>query len=151
MNSKKRHLLFFALLFAATTFANQAVAGTYTNDLTKCLVSSASPDDKSILVRWMFATVALHPDVTAMASVTDAQRAELNSKTARLFERIVTDTCKTQTQAAVRNEGPAALQTSFRSFGEAATRELVTNPKVAAGLSNTASNLDPIKLMTVLQ
>lgn len=137
-------------LFAAMTFSKWAVAGTSSDDLTKCLVSSATVEDKKVLVRWVFSTLALHPDTAPLAAVTDAQRAEFNSKTARLFERLVTETCKTQMQTAVRNEGVAALQTSFRQFGEVATRELLSNPKVAAGLSNTASNVDPIKLMTLL-
>jgi hypothetical protein len=131
-------------------FSKLAVAGTYSDDLTKCLVSSATVDDKRVLVRWVFATLALHPDTASLAAVSDAQRAEFNAKTARLFERLVTETCKTQMQTAVRNEGVAALQSSFRQFGEVATRELLTNPNVAAGLSNTASNLDPIKLMSLL-
>jgi alpha-D-ribose 1-methylphosphonate 5-triphosphate synthase subunit PhnL len=151
MHQKRKYLLGLAAFLAVMSFSKLAVAGTYTNDLTKCLVSATTIDDKSVLVRWMFATVALHPDVASMSSVTDAQRAEFNAKTARLFERLVTETCKTQTQAAVRNEGIGAIQSSFRNFGEVATRELVTNPKVASGLSNTAANLDLIKLMSVLQ
>ncbi len=151
MNTKRRYAISANLFFVLMLLAKGAAAGTYSDDLTKCLMSATSAQDKSELVRWIFATVALHPDVTAMASVTDAQRADLNAKTARLFERLVTETCKTQTQAAVRNEGVVAIQSSFRSFGETATRELVSNPKVANGLTNTASNLDLFKLMQVLQ
>lgn len=150
MNRNKRVSFFIVSLVAAMTFSKWAVAGTYSDDLTKCLVSSATADDKKVLVRWVFATLALHPDTAPLASVSDAQRAEFNTKTARLFERLVTENCKVQMQTAMRNEGPAALQASFRQFGEVATRELLSNPKVATGLSNTASNLDPIKLMSLL-
>lgn len=150
MNRNRRVGIFIVSLCAAMTFAKGAVAGTYSDELTRCLVSSATVDDKRVLVRWIFSTLALHPDTAPLAVVSNAQRAEFNANTARLFERLVTDTCKAPMQAAVRNEGVGALQSSFRQFGEVATRELLTNPQVAAGLSNTASNVDPLKLMSLL-
>lgn len=150
MNQSRKSLLLIASVTAVMLFPKLAFAGTITDDLTQCLVSSTTQEDKGVVVRWVFSTLALHPDAAPLSSVTPAQRAEFNAKTARLFERLVTENCKTQTQAAVRSEGPVAIQTSFRKFGEIATRELLTNPQVAAGLSNAASNLDLIKLMSVL-
>lgn len=151
MSRNRLSLFFCASVAALTLFSKPALAGAYTEDLTKCLVASTTTEDKAVLARWVFAILALHPDTASLAAVSDAQRAEFNAKTARLFERLVTETCKTQTQATVRNEGPAAIQSSFKSFGEVATRELLANPKVVNGISNAASNLDFIKLISVLQ
>lgn len=142
----KRFLVAAALAAASTG----ALAGPYSDDLTKCLLGSTTPQDKTVMVQWVFATLALHPDVAPLANVNATQRTDLNAKTARLFERVMTENCKTQTQAAVRNEGPAALQQSFRKFGENATRELLGNSQVAAGLGNTASLLDPMKLLSLM-
>ncbi|MDB6063015.1 MAG: hypothetical protein JWM78_3118 [Verrucomicrobiaceae bacterium] len=150
LSRNKKSAVFIASIFATLTFSKMAVAGPASDVLTKCLIASTTADDKSAVVRWVFGTLALHPDAAPLSTVTDAQRADFNAKTARLFERLVTENCKAQTQAAVRAEGITAIQTSFRSFGEIATRELLSNPKVSQGLSNTASNLDPMKLLDIM-
>lgn len=134
----------------ATAAINPAYAGPLGDELTKCMISSTTAQDKSVMVRWVFATLALHPDTAPLASVSAQQRSDLNAGTARLFERVMTENCKAQTQAAVRSEGPSALQQSFRQFGEAATRELLSNQQVANGLTATAGNLNLMKLMDLL-
>jgi hypothetical protein len=37
-----------------------AVAGPYGDDMAKCLVKAASPDDQTVFIKWLFAAIALH-------------------------------------------------------------------------------------------
>ncbi|MGZ7039863.1 MAG: hypothetical protein ACXVJO_16930, partial [Thermoanaerobaculia bacterium] len=119
--------------------------------LSKCLVTSTSSADKTALVRWMFATMSLHPDVQALSSVTAVQRAEINKNTARLFERLLTDSCASETKEAVKYEGPSTIESAFSVLGQVATREMFTNPKVAAGLEELGKNFDEEKLKKVFE
>jgi len=95
--------------------------------------------------------MSLHPGVKSLAAVSPEQRTELNKKTARLMERLVTDTCLAQTREAVKYEGESTFQTSFGILGQAAVQELFTNPTVAEGLAAFAKEFDEKKLREALK
>jgi hypothetical protein len=125
-------------------------AGPYSDDLAKCLVESTTTADKNALVKWMFATAALHPAVKSIASVTEAERIQSSRSTARLFERLLTESCRTQTQQAVKYEGAVALQTGFQMLGQVAARELFADPGVARGLADLENHIDSQKMKRAL-
>lgn len=85
-----------ALALLALLGSTSAQAGPYADDLAKCLVRSTGDADKRVLVKWIFATVALHPDVADIAAVSPAQRTELTRGTARIFETLITSSCRTE-------------------------------------------------------
>jgi len=126
--------------------AAPALAGPFGDDLAKCLVRSTSEADKRLLVKWIFGTVVLHPEVAAMAKVDDAVRAELVRGTARLFERLLTESCRNEAQLAVKNEGSSAIASGFQVLGQVAARELFSNPKVAESMRELGDQLDKKKL-----
>ena len=135
------------LLLTAPT----ASAGPYGDTLAKCLVKSTSSAEKTTLVQWMFATIALHPDVQALSSVTPQQRGELNKKTARLFERLIAESCVNETRDAIKYEGTSTIESSFSLLGQVATRELFTNPRVSEGLAELGKQFDEEKLKKALE
>jgi hypothetical protein len=94
----------------------------------------------------MFASMALHPEVKSIASVTDAQRNELNKRAAKLFERLVAESCKTETQDAVKYEGPNTLESGFQVLGQVAARGLFSDPAVAKGMSDFGQHIDKQRL-----
>ena len=126
--------------------SDRAVAGVYSDELAKCLVRSTTDADKTYLMRWLFASMAVHPAVRSITSVSDAERTELNKNAAKLFERLITETCKTQTQEAVKYEGPATLQSSFEVLGQVAGRGLMSDPGVSKSMAEFANYLDKQKL-----
>jgi len=134
------------LLLLALSTVGPAHAGPYSDDLGKCLVASTTLADKGALVKWMFATAALHPAVKSIASVTPAERSGFNRDTARLFERLVTESCKAQTRQALQYEGAAALQVAFQLLGQVAARELFSDPAVAGGMAELEQHFDKQKL-----
>lgn len=125
-------------LAAASAFA----AGPYADELSKCLVRSTTSPDKALLVQWMFATAALHPDVKWMAAVSDSQRTELNKKTAGLIEGLLSHSCLSESRQALKYEGQSTIETSFNVLGQVAARELFANPSVASGLAELAKYVD---------
>lgn len=146
----RRRAAALLLTMAAASSSNAALAGPYSDELSKCLVVSTTADDKNALVKWMFATAALHPAVKSIASITAEERSRSTRTTARLFERLLTETCLAQTQQALKYEGALALQTGFQMLGQVAARELFADPSVAAGLAEFEAHLDRNKLEQAL-
>jgi hypothetical protein len=112
-----------------------AVAGVYSDDLAKCLVSSTKPDDQLLFIQWMFSAISLHPAVQPLSSITSEQREELNRKAAEFFGRLVSEDCRSQAIDAIKYEGPTALGPAFNVLGQVAMRGLMSNPLVAKGMS----------------
>ena len=126
--------------------ANMCSAGVYSDGLARCLVSHTSSQDKTQLVRWIFAIMALHPAVSDTSTVGDAERETLNRNAGTLFERLLTTDCRKETKEALMYEGPLAMQTSFQVLGQAAVVGLMSDPKVAAGMAEFQKYMDSTKL-----
>ena len=107
-----------------------AFAGPYADALGKCMVGATTGPEKTTLVRWIFAMMALHPDVQSSSAVTPEQRGALSKQTAQLFQRLLTESCLKEAREAIRYEGASTIQSSFSLLGLVATRELFTDPKV---------------------
>jgi hypothetical protein len=114
--------------------------------MSRCLVSSTSVKDKTNLVRWIFATAALHPEVSNIAAVSKQQRENLNREMGKLLERLLTDKCRKQTQDAIKYEGGVAIQLSFQVLGQVAMQELMSNPEVGKGFAAISNYIDESKI-----
>jgi sorbitol-specific phosphotransferase system component IIC len=131
--------------------AQRALAGPYGDSLGKCLVSKTTSVEKATLVRWMFAMMALHPEVQGSSSVTPTQREALTKETAQLFQRLLTEQCGTEAREAIKYEGMATLESSFSLLGQVAARELFSHPKVAEGLAELGQYLDEDKFKQLVE
>ena len=146
---RKIRLPHFALA-ASLLSCSTAYAGPYTDDLSKCLVASTSDQDKAQLVEWIFFALSLNPKISPYAQVSPTQREEADRNLAKLFERLVGDSCSAQTKQAVQYEGVAALSESFKLLGQVAAQEIFKDPAVAAGTSKFAEYLDEKKINQAL-
>lgn len=135
-----------AVLTILAGLAVPARAGLYADDLSRCLVNGAGQKDKTDLVRWVFANTALHPELASMATLTPKQRVALNKTTGQFFERLLTETCRSQFRDAMKYEGPQTIEMSFSVLGQVAMRELMTNPEVAKGFSDLDSFISKDKI-----
>lgn len=140
-----------AMLAVASLFGSvPAVAGPYSDDLSKCLVRSTGDAEKRTLVKWIFAAVALHPEVADISSVTPAQRTEMTRDTAKIFEKLLTSSCRAEVQQAVQYEGPQTIGSSFQVLGQVAARELFSNPSVAANMADLGKYIDQKRIAEVM-
>jgi hypothetical protein len=130
-------------LFAAVP---SALAEPYADALGKCMVGATTTAEKTTLVRWIFAMMALHPDVQTSSAVTSEQRTALAKQTGQLVQRLLTESCAKEARDAIRYEGSSTLQSSFSLLGQVAARELFINPKVAEGLAEFSQYIDGKKL-----
>lgn len=139
------------LLAAALALPGASQAGPFADELSKCLVRSSTPADKAVLVRWMFSMMALHPEVSQLATVQPARRKELNQQMAALLQSLLTKSCNQEARAAFQHEGQGIFEASFNVLGQTAGRELFTDPGVAAGLAELGGFVDANALREALQ
>jgi hypothetical protein len=142
----KPRLLCHAAAISLLLGTSSAFAGLYSDDMARCLVSATTTKDKTDLVRWIFSNAALHPEVASISSITPERRAEINRLAGALLERLLTESCRKQTQDALKYEGQLAMQTSFQVLGQVAMLELMSNPAVGAGFSGIGKYIDETKL-----
>lgn len=143
----KRFLL--ALLFIS--FSQAAVAGPFANKLATCLVKQTSEADKEILMQWIFAAMAHHPEVKQLSSVNPATAEKLNKTTANLFTDLVAVRCKEQTKDAINYEGDVALRVAFETLGRVAMQGIISNPAVNGYMGGLQKHFDLNKLKDVFE
>jgi hypothetical protein len=122
-----------------------AHAAQYADQLTKCLVESTSDEDKAGLARWIFASAAQNPNVSDLAVVTDEQRTEMSKSVASIFERVLTQDCRSQFRDAKKNEGENMLSMSFGTLVQVAMGNLIDNPAVSRALGGIDKELNKQK------
>ena len=131
-------------------FSGTAHAGQYASALSQCLISNTTAADKDIMTKWVFASLSNHPSLNNMAHLSDAVRTGADQDMARLVESFMYDKCNSQLKNAVKNEGPAALEQSIRSYVEVTGREILSDPSIAGSITGVARQLDAKKLMEAL-
>lgn len=118
--------------------------------LSRCLVDSTSPEDRRVLVKWVFSTLAQHPDIATMARIDPAQRDLAERQAARVFERLLTEKCTAPLKVAIKQSGTDAIGKSFEALGSAATGELLQNGQVVGAGAGLMKHLNAQKIMLSL-
>ncbi len=134
----------FALALAGmVSIPSLSYAGIYGDDMGRCFVSQTSQSDRTIMIKWVFAIAALHPDVASVSAVNAQQRDAIDHKVASLLGRLLTKDCRTQSMDAMKYEGSSAFESSFQLLGSVAMREVMTNETVSKGFLGFAKYMDP--------
>lgn len=146
----KSVLLAVLAVIGVSWMPGSARASVYGDDLTRCINNHSHADDTLLLMQWLFAAMAAHPDIKTMANVSDAQRTDLNKKAGALFNRLLFHDCRSQTVAALKYDGVAAIKSAFEVMGRYAMITLMGDPTVNASLSSLDSSIDEKELKEVL-
>lgn len=135
-------LLRICCLLLGFSLSSGSNAGPYADQLSACLVGMSSAEEKLVLVKWMYTAMSLHPAVAELATIDAVKREAANKAMADLLVDLLTKKCIAQTEAAIANEGPTSLQTSFSVLGQVAATELFANPNVTTALGDLNTFLD---------
>ncbi len=138
--------VFIGFFLFVSLSINVAHSGPYTDELAKCLVESTTVEDRTELVKWLFAAATRHPAVSEMVVVSDEALEEENRIIGALVMRLLGESCKEQAEKAYNYEGDRVIENSFEVLGSVAGQELFSSPKVAAAFANLANYLEPEKL-----
>lgn len=136
-------VLFVVLGYSQATLA---VGGPYADAMAKCLVRSASPQDRTLLVKWVFGIISLHPELAPMSSVTTEQRDALDKSAAALFQRLLLISCKSEARQAFAKEGAQTMEYAFDILGQVAIAGMFNDPHVAEGMRNFPKYVDQERL-----
>jgi len=147
----KKIVAAFCLAILAQLGAANAVAGPFGDDMAKCMVRATSPEDRAMVVQWIFAFIALHPDVRQLASISDEKRDALNKRMAALTMSLLTEHCAEETREAIKIEGMEVLKTSFGVLGRVAVQDLFAHDAVKQGLTDFSRNLDEKKIKELVE
>ena len=139
----------FWVIIILTTAPAVSYAGPYTDHLSKCLVASTTAQDRYNLVRWMFSAAAFHPAVRSIASISKEQLEEANKSTAKLFTKLLTESCRKQTINALQYEGELTIQASFQVLGSVAGKELFASSEVTNAIAGMNKYLDKEKFSSL--
>jgi len=146
----RHHLFWFpALLFAACVMTPQRsqAAGADDDDLGQCLIRSTTPVDRKVLTQWAFATLALDPDLSQLATISADQRESINQQAGSVVTLLLADACPAQAQRAFANGGPQAIQSAFETWGQWAITGVASEPHVMQGMAGLLQYIDIGKLM----
>jgi hypothetical protein len=135
-----------AIVFGSLAFAAPAWGGIYTDDLARCLVKSASAQDRTVLLQWVFAAMSLHPVISGYSSISGEQRANISRSGGQLIERLLTVDCRTEAIAALKYERGMAIESSFGVLGQTAMKDLMSDQGVADGFGEAATYMDNEKM-----
>jgi hypothetical protein len=142
--------LFAPCLVLLALASPAAHAGAYADAMGHCLLDHASPKDRTDLMRWMFANAALHPDVASLTTIAPDVRQEIDRTAGVVIQHLVFDSCRAESGAALRNEGPAAMQQAFQMLAQLIGDNLVANPAVGQGSANVLRYMDMSKFPLLL-
>ena len=131
--------------------SSSVAAGPFNDKLAICLVESTTPDDKVVLMRWIFGAMSRHPKVKDLSEVTAAQADAMNKQVADLFMALLADRCATETQQAVKYEGAATIGSSFEVLGKVAMQGLMAEPAVTEYIGGLDAHLKPEQLEALLK
>lgn len=136
---------------AAVLISAQAHAGPYADALGRSLVAATTQADRITLVRWVCAAMSCHPEVQDLVKVSPQQKADADKAVAKLFVRLLTETCVKEAREAIKYEGNFAIEHSFNILGQVAGREAFSNPAVIRSLGDLDRHLDLEKLRKTLK
>lgn len=128
-----------------------ALANPGSNQLGECLKSSTNGKDRTDLARWIFISMSAHPEMSKLTTITPAIRTDADKGMAQLVTRLLLQNCAEQTRAVMQAEGGQGMLSAFRSLGEVAMMELMSNPEVSATISGYTQFLDKEKFDALLR
>lgn len=141
---------FGALSLAAALHPTPANAGIYGDDLAKCLVERTSDADKILLAQWIYTVISVHPSAAALGKISDADREAVAERAGKVFETLLTASCREQAAKTIKYEGTEALGNGFKALGEIAMTTLLGDPAVSAESQNFARYVDQAKITAAL-
>ncbi|WP_176591834.1 hypothetical protein [Sphingobium sp. EM0848] len=128
--------------FVPALSLDAAQAGLYQDDLSRCLVAAARPEDRTVFVRWVFAAMATNPKIQDMARVSAEQSKDLTGNAARLMQRLLLEDCRKQTVDALKYENGGAIEQAFSTLGQIAMSDLMRDEGTSAYMAGLSEHLD---------
>lgn len=139
-----------AVLTAAPVAQAQAVP--QADEIARCLSDNTTGKDRKVLARWLFLSMATHPEVNELAKPSEQAVDEAAQAMGTLLTRLISQSCVREFQAVAKQQGAqAAIGIGFQNLGQLAMMEMMGNREVSATVSRFSRYIDKQKLDAVLE
>ena len=116
-----------AIFAAGLATASPATASPETDRFAQCLTRSVTTAERTLLVRWIFASLSAHPALRDMGMVTPAVRETNTRSVAALIDDVAVGRCPAEARRA-RQAGADPIRLSFETLMRLAAGDLMANP-----------------------
>ena len=138
--------LISALIISASALS---AAPAMSNELGSCLIDSLNGKERKWLAKWIFFSMAAHPEIKNYAEVSEKDRLESDKDIGDLVTRLLASDCPAQFKVASESD-PMALQRAFELVGQVAMGELMQDPVVTDAIGNYSHFMDPQAIQSAL-
>ena len=125
----RRQVLLFILVISPLLCHAQVPAS-----LGQCIVAHLSAADRQDLARWVFLSMAAHPDVKKFSYASDEAVEAAARQVGALFTRTMRDECEKDVEVAARAGGQPVVPSAINFFSQLGVQELMVNRDVLTTL-----------------
>ena len=141
-------LKFLALIITLVN-VSPVFAAAPSDVLAGCLVDNLNGKERKNLAKWIFFSIAAHPDIKSYSNVSPEDIKESDKYVGKLITRLLADNCQNQLKGA-NSSDPLAVQKAFEIVGKVAMQELMANEDVIKTISNYAQYADMARINKIL-
>ncbi len=134
-----------AVMFSLLVLAGDAYA--QTDALGTCLADQTSGKDRKDLARWVFLSMAGHPEMARYSKVDAKSVEEASRQMGAMVSRLLGELCAKEYKETVKSRGGLGLQAAFETLGRLAMQELMTDANVKANMAQFERYVDRSKLI----
>jgi hypothetical protein len=139
------------LAILALILSSSVQAGPQADAAKTCLADSTNGKDRKVLAKWIFLSIAAHPEIKTLSRATDVDAEQASRAVGTLFTRLIAENCPNEIRAMVKSEGAASLRTTFEFLGGLAMQELTASPEVKTSVSLFERFVDRSRISAILE
>ena len=126
-----------------------SLATSPTEVLGTCLTDSLDGKERKKLARWIFFSLAAHPEIEPFLSATAKDVDTSNRFVGQLVTRLLVEDCPEASRAAIQHN-PSAIEQAFEFVGEVAMQEIMANDRVVEAIAAYAIYADEEKIVELM-
>ena len=108
VNRVKKHLL--CMTFAFLGFSATVSAGTYSDDLSRCIYKNMTSSDKSLVIQWTYVELSKTKAARQVAVIPDAKVKSVESEAKKTLTRIIGTKCSKEVAKVALHEPKTGIK-----------------------------------------
>lgn len=129
--------LIAALVFTQLSFPVHANTPAFAT----CMVDSLNGKERKILARWIYFSIAAHPEMQGFSNISSSTRDSTDQEVGKLVTRLLVEDCSNELVAAHKAD-PMAIERAFEIVGQVAMQEILNNRNVSDAAINYINYTD---------
>lgn len=144
-----KNIVKILVLSVGLAIGTPVFADSQTDIFAKCMVNNLNGKERTNLAKWIFFSIAAHPEIKSYSSVSQKEQKASDEYVGKLITRLLTSDCSKELKMANKVD-PLAVRSAFELVGKVAMQELMANEDVMKAVTNYALYADKEKLNKIL-